>query len=94
MAGNATEAKTKESADNLSSDEDAASDPVSIEKVNIIPDTASEEALNSESLVKEEIKDSKSESAIESSDEEKVSVISGGVEIAVSEDDENNEKST
>ncbi len=94
MADNATEAKTKESKGNLSSDEDAASDSVSIVEVNIIPDTASEEAVNSESLVKEEIKDSMSESVIESIDEEKVSVVSGGVEIAVSEDDENNEKST
>ena len=86
--------KTKESEGILSSDEDAASDSVSIEEVNIIPDTASEEAVNSESLVKEEIKDSMSESVIDSNDEEKVSVVSGGVEIAISEDDENNEKST
>ena len=94
MAGNATEVKSKESAGNLSSGEDVASDSVSIEEVNIIPETASEEAVNSESLVKEEIKDSMSESVIESNDEEKVSVISGGVEIAVPEDDENNVKPT
>ena len=94
IAGNATEIKIKESADNLPSDLDEKSDTGSVEKANIIPDTASEEAVNSESLVKEEIKDSMNESVIESNDEENVSVISGRVEIAVSGDNENNEKST
>lgn len=94
LAGNAPKAETKESADNLPSEVDAASNSDSIAESDIIPDTASDEAVNTESLAKEEIKDSKSETVKESIDEGKVSVLSGGVEIAVSEDGENTEKST
>lgn len=92
--GSAAETKIKESADNLPSDLDETSDAGLVEKANIKPNTTSEEAVNPESLVKEEIKDSMNESIIESKDEEKVSVISGRVEIAVSGDNQNNEKLT
>jgi len=94
LAGNATEAKTKESADKLPSEVDAAPHSVSIAESDIIPDTVSDEAVNTESLAKEEIRDSKSESVKEPIDEGEISVLSGGVEIAVSEDGENTEKST